>query len=519
MSALETATNTLASQIAAQIENFLSETPQCAVIEDGELLFDLANAQYTVTPERDKCVLQIWSEERNIVRRVVGSEIKGETLRIQVLRFGQSKPIRLEFTSTTNRQSPSALKTERARYQRLLRRLLERDFAGWKIERLTTAADLEHSFGPAHVRGALKRGQSYMAVVAIGAAEPQATIDSTLSTAVLWTEQLREQMADKGVVERAIIFAPAGRATVLRIRMAHLSREIVKWQLFEVDERSETLTEIPVGDLGNLGTHLVRCVDPRQTLDRLRASCDFVLKRIPQADAVVLSTSEVGFRLHGLQFARARTVATGNSFALCERLFFGLPPAEIELKESEPQTVVMFEEFVRRLIDARHRRNRLHPLYRTSSERWLESILQRDVSLLDDRLDPKHVYAQVPAFASSDRAMIDLLGVTREGRLAVIELKADEDRHLPLQGLDYWARVRWHHQRGEFQQNGYFAGMELSPKPPLLIMAAPALHLHPSTDTILRHLAPEIEWTVLGLDEHWRDVIRVVFRKRSPRQN
>jgi len=37
--------------------------------------------------------------------------------------------------------------------------------------------------------------------------------------------------------------------------------------------------------------------------------------------------------------------------------------------------------------------------------------------------------------------MIDVLTVTREGRLAVLELKAAEDIHLPLQGIDYWARV------------------------------------------------------------------------------
>jgi len=35
--------------------------------------------------------------------------------------------------------------------------------------------------------------------------------------------------------------------------------------------------------------------------------------------------------------------------------------------------------------------------------------------------------------------MIDVLTLTRDGRLAVVELKADEDIHLPLQGLDYWA--------------------------------------------------------------------------------
>ena len=66
-------------------------------------------------------------------------------------------------------------------------------------------------------------------------------------------------------------------------------------------------------------------------------------------------------------------------------------------------------------------------------------------ALIDAHLDAAHVYTQVPAFAASDRGMLDLLSVDQDGRLAVIELKADEDLHLALQGLDYWMRVRWHH--------------------------------------------------------------------------
>ena len=111
--------------------------------------------------------------------------------------------------------------------------------------------------------------------------------------------------------------------------------------------------------------------------------------------------------------------------------------------------------------------------------------------------------------------MIDVLTSTREGRLVVLELKADEDIHLPLQGLDYWVRVQWHHQRGEFTANGYFAGKDLSPQLPLLLLIAPALRIHPATDTLLRYLAPEIDCTLLGVDERWRDGVHVVFRKRS----
>jgi hypothetical protein len=147
-------------------------------------------------------------------------------------------------------------------------------------------------------------------------------------------------------------------------------------------------------------------------------------------------------------------------------------------------------------------------------ERWLESIVVRDVSAIDERLDPARLYSQVPAFTAADRAMIDVLTATREGSLAIVELKADEDIHLPLQAVDYWSRVAWHNGRGEFQRFGYFQGRELSADSPLLFLVTPALHVHPATDTILRYISPDIDWTLVGIDERWRTGVRTIFRKR-----
>jgi hypothetical protein len=156
-------------------------------------------------------------------------------------------------------------------------------------------------------------------------------------------------------------------------------------------------------------------------------------------------------------------------------------------------------------------------------ERWLESVLRRDVEPLDAHLDPAHVYTQVPAFAAADRGMLDLLGVTDDGRLAVIELKADEDLHLALQGLDYWVRVRWHHLQnpdnatglGEFQRHGYFGGVRLSADAPRLYLVAPALRVHPATEIVLHYLSPRVEWILVALDERWRAKVKAVWRKRS----
>jgi hypothetical protein len=178
----------------------------------------------------------------------------------------------------------------------------------------------------------------------------------------------------------------------------------------------------------------------------------------------------------------------------------------------------LFLQLLTALRDTRHPYGpRAHPLFRLRPERWLESLVVADVSVIDERLQPQALYSQVPAFSAADRAMIDVLTTTREGRLAVVELKADEDIHLPLQGLDYWSRVEWHHARGEFPRYGYFEGRELSAEKPLLFLVAPAFHVHPSTDTLLRYLSPEIEWEFVGIDERWREGVRVVFRKRPER--
>jgi hypothetical protein len=313
------------------------------------------------------------------------------------------------------------------------------------------------------------------------------------------------------------LFVPRGRAEVVRLRLAHLNHALARWELSEFDEKSETLEELDPRDAGNLSTRLVQAPDRERTVARFAEAIARVQQILPRVEIEVVSAAEISFRYHGLEFARATMREVAGSFRTEPVLLF--PDTEAPTVGPEiavdSDTESRFCDFVKRVAAMRDGADRHHPLHRSSPERWLEASVRRDLGVLDERLDPAVVYSQVPAFTAGDRAMIDLLGVTREGRLVVIELKAEEDMHLPLQGLDYWARVRWHQQRGEFQRFGYFAGRELSPEPPLLLMAAPSLHVHPTTDCLLRHLSPEIEWKLLGLDEHWRRGIRVIFRKSN----
>jgi hypothetical protein len=207
--------------------------------------------------------------------------------------------------------------------------------------------------------------------------------------------------------------------------------------------------------------------------------------------------------------------AEAATFRSKQEIVFGVGAEERVLEE---RNFPFFLQLLAALRDARHPYGpRQNSLFRLRPERWLESLVVSDVSVIDGELEPQALYSQVPAFSASDRAMLDVLTTTRDGRLAVVELKADEDIHLPLQGLDYWSRVEWHHSRGEFPRFGYFCGRELSTEKPLLYLVAPALHVHPATDILLRYISPEIEWEFVGIDERWREGVKVVFRKRPER--
>ena len=498
--------------LAVALGDFLSVSSSAVVMEDGAIVFDLAQSKYSILGENNKCLLHLWSSERNVVRRVLDLETKGETLRVTVQRIGHAKPTRLEICRERDRRTASAKKQARLAYSHMLERALNRKFPDLTLVQLNTSMDLEKSFGPIYARGLLKRGQSAFAVLGVNRQELQSSIDSSLTFGILWLNVCREAHAGKMVVAGLKLFVPAKSSELVRARMAHLNPSAAKWQLYELEERSDEITEIEVFDRGNVSTRLVRCVDESEVERRFAEPIALVRTLMPEAEVARLSSAEVAFRCHGLEFARSRLTAQPGRFHSEPEIVFGLGAEE---KVLDGGNFGHLERLVRSIGEARHaggphdnRFWRLHP------ERWLESLVVRDICALDDGLDPRWCYSQVPAFSASDRAMIDVLTATRAGRLAVVELKADEDIHLPLQGVDYWSRVAWHHARGEFQKFGYFAGRELSSDSPLLMMVAPALRVHPATDTLLRYISPEIEWMLLGIDERWREKLRVVFRKR-----
>jgi hypothetical protein len=544
-------------QIARALEDFLAEHPKSVVAEDGKILFDMRSAKYQLATEHGRCTLQLWSEDRNLVRRVSAAIERGSArdrmLRLTVQRFGQARPSSLEILADRDRRTPSTREATRLRYLKALERVMLRanadDWGEWTSEGFRTAMDLEKSFGPAYARGSLVHGQQAWAVIAVNAEESQVTVDGILTLGVLWLAHCRESSGGRRLYCGLRLIVPRGMATLTLSRLAWMNTDAAQWELWEFDEKSEEMERRDAEDQGNLTTRLIHAPDEAAARERFAESAARVMDLVPEAMREVVeqrirSGVEMAFLLHGLEFARVRMGYAGQSFNRVQEITFGAGANETPLTEDNAGEL---RELVARLFARRtaggasngsgeaatagaddeasagSRPDRRDPLYRMQSERWLESVLWRDVSLIDAHLDATHVYTQVPAFAAADRGMLDLLSVDKSGRLAVIELKVEEDLHLALQGLDYWVRVRWHHQQnpdqnsglGEFQRNGYFGGVRLAEGAPRLYLVAPALRVHPATEVVLRYLSPRVDWTLVAIDERWRRKMKVIWRKRS----
>lgn len=473
------------------------------VHEDGEWLPEFTGLRYELRAAGKAPLIHLWSGERNLVRRILRvAECSPGQVVLEVQRFGRSKPGRLELVRADTPRPAGRLAREKFRAR--FRRMLTERFPDARVDSLTTAPDLEHSFSGRYPRGLLVEQGRGWAVLAASAQEDAAAVDGALGFGLIWLDAAR-QRAERRAVEGLRLFLPEGASGVTRHRLTGIvpSAHI---ELYEFDEARARAERVEASDAGNLGSWLTPRREVEGTLAAAREAVERIRALSPPAmdaiDAVVSpGTREVALRFRGLEFARWDQ----------GQVLFGLGD---ERRTLEAETWPELEEIVRELAERRRAATEElhHTLYRAAAERWLETKLFADPTCLDAQLDARHLYSQVPALSAGDRGVIDLLGVTRAGRLVVIELKASEDLQLPLQALDYWLRVRRHHAQGDFPRYGYFTGVELDPRPPLMWLAAPGLRFHPMTDVLLRYLAPEVQVTRVGLNEGWRHKVQVLFR-------
>lgn len=492
--------------LQSEIESFVRSLAHPVVVENEVELFDLTAASWRLSSDFGKLLFEAWNPARSIVRRVeeIAYRDRGR-LGLFVRQSGGRGSATFELRDLERAARP-ARTAARSGFRQELLAMLARAYPGWRFERVSNRSDREHSFSAWYTRGLARRGSTAWAFLGLSEDEAPAAADSLLAFALVWLDWLRGQ-AERATVSGLKLFLPRRAVELTAHRAAYLNRRALQVELFAWQAGEPEPAPIDLKDFGNVDTQLaprrqgeVLVARHRELVRDLLGELAERVEAVPDASANFLS-----LRVLGLEIARIEGL-------LAPHVFYGLEGSVRRLEAGEEEDL---RAFVRRVLEVRTAASAspAHDFYRLQAERWLESLLVRDITRLDPALSPDCVYPQVPAFAGADRGVIDILSVARPGRLAVIELKLDEEINLPLQGLDYWLRVKWLHARGQFQECGYFPGQTLAPALPRVYLVSPAFRFHSTTDRVLRYLDPSIEVIEVGLNDRWREGVRVLFRR------
>ncbi len=485
----------------AAIEKFLSSSRQPVLIEAGEDPLPMSREKLAITTRGNIVTIECWSATRNLVRRVraITAQRRG-LLELEIERYGSrtGKLTLIDLDDPSNRSAGQ--RGARLKYRERFRHSLNRQFPGWRIAEISAEPDLHHSLSPSFPRALLRKGCT--GIAAIGAAEDSLSPEGVLSFGLIWLAYLR-QRETRLTIETLAIFVPQGAESTTCHRVRYLDPQAARYQVFVHSEGGDE-DRLDPGDYTNFDTRL----NPyRRPLAESRAELVAWVERIARVNGVQKRENidgSVTLAVHGLEFARASG----------DELLFGIDAKHVAGSERHVEEIVQLAEGLAAMRN--HAAHRMNPLYTRHPEAWLESAVRESIDRLDALLLEEPIYGQVPQFAAGERSVIDLLAVDRDGRLAVIELKASQDIQLPLQALDYWMRVKWHLDRGEFAGRGYFPGNRIAALiAPKLMLVAPALDYHPTNETVLRFFAKEVTVERLGVGIEWRKDLRLMFRVLS----
>ena len=492
--------------LQSEIEAFLKSLRHPVLVEDGAEVLDLTAASWRVSIEFGKLMFEAWNPVRSFARRVeeLAYRDRGQ-MGLFVRKPGARGTGTLELRELKHKGREDR-RQSRPRFSRDLLAMLQGEYPGWRFERVSRRSDREHSFSAWYTRGLARRGTTGWAFLGLSETEPASAADAALAFGLIWLDWLRGN-SGRVTMGGLKLFLPSRAVEVIAHRAAHLNHRALQIEIFEWKPEAKRPVAVDLKDFGNVETRLVPLRRREEIVERHKALVrDLLGGNTGRVDVVPDASGDaLSLRVLGLEIARIEG-------RLAPRVYFGLEGSIRRLEENAREE---FRHFLNGVLETRRAGSgkARHDYYRLQAERWLESMLVRDPSKLDPAFHPGHIYPQVPAFSGTDRGVIDILGATRQGRLAVIELKLQEEISLPLQGLDYWLRVKWLHEAGDLQKSGYFPGAGLSPAPPALYLVCPAFRFHSSIERVIRYFDPSIEIVQVGLNENWREGVKVLFRR------
>lgn len=273
--------------------------------------------------------------------------------------------------------------------------------------------------------------------------------------------------------------------------------------ILEIVRKSEppTLIELPKRTVRELWREKARSLRLPEAPSYTKTA-DQILKLGSEEIDIVTSQQGETLRFRGFPFARVRTIL-GQ-----EQAWFGIGRHRRLLTHDNRNELdgLVGQLKINRAANAPNKR---HEYYRAASEAWLESILRRNINLLDANLVLSPLYNQFRS--SSDK--IDLLALRRDGRLVIVELKTQPDREIVFQAVDYWRKIELQRRRGMLRAANLFDGREILDKPALVYLVAPAWSFHRDCELFARCVDPEIELWRFELHQNWRECVKVLARQ------
>ena len=407
-----------------------------------------------------------------VSRKVLGVQwLRPDIVRIRARSRMRSQPDDLLFVPAGQFAFGIEARRRRKQFQKAITPALQ-EYFGRKIDRHILNSDKQHGIGGAYPRF-LSGGA---AAIAVDAEEPSTIINGIMRAAIQWSGHVRKKIA---------VVVPAGRKQTLSARLSVLPRIARRFEWLEWDgDRLHCMRPSTYPE-----THVQEYYRPAvdSEVARLCSLAPELLQAVPNIPARAVS-----IRLRGIEVAQVSE--NGTSFPL-------------------GQTV---EQIVERLARERSHGSR-HPLAKMHEESWLESMLLAQIeNLLPVR--PGFVYPQVPSFSGpdgSDRRIIDLLAITTDGRLLVIEIKAACDPELPFQALDYWLAVERHRISNDFKARGYFPGIEIADRPAVLVMVAPLFLFHRTFERLTSFFPKTLPILQIGINQGWKKRIKILRRRGS----
>jgi hypothetical protein len=324
------------------------------------------------------------------------------------------------------------------------------------------------------------------------------TPETLLTTAILWLAKL--QMRRKNPIDEMWIVGEKKVTRNLRKLHALLERPVrSQIRIFEIAK--DKLKELPPLDLNSLWREKPKkLILPAEV--ELSETAQKVISFAPEKIDVMFAKSGESIRFYGLPFARVRKMPGS------ENAWYGIERTKRTLNEASQTD---FQQLIDNLETYRSSdpASKRHEYYRLSPESWLESILRRNIKLLDANLILAPIYNQFRTFADK----IDLLALRKDGRLVIIEIKASADREMPFQAADYWRKIEHLRRCGELRRARVFGNLEILDMPALVYAVAPALSFHRDFEYFARMLSKKIELWRFELHENWREEIKVIARK------